>query len=165
MTGNTLQPQGNKSFQHGWSSTVQTQTKHVPTYVDDFKHGFPSNGLASASTKWWGTSSEESDEKLDSTKSATNKEEKKDSCKLTNEPSRCMMVDEQTDSNIKDSAIVAEPSASLVSLRKRVVECGRESIQVGLSNCGSCKLGKRKRLLLVQVFGSSLPDQWKNNYS
>ena len=162
MPGNTLQPQGNKSFQHGWSSTVQNQTKHIPTYLDDFKHGFPSNGLASASTKWWGTSSIESYEEIDSAKSVTNKEEKQEYCKLANEPSSCMMIDEQTDSNGKDGAITTDPSAFLVSLRKRAVDCGRESIQVGLSNCESDKLGKRKRLLLVQIFGSSLPDQWKN---
>ena len=29
---------------------------NIPTYLDDFRHGFPSKGLSSLSSKWWGSS-------------------------------------------------------------------------------------------------------------
>lgn len=161
MQGKVLQPQANKSSQHGWPSSVQHPTRHVPTYFDDFKYGFPANGLSSVSHKWWGSNNTEHGEKTEAAKSTANEKEKQDSCMSMVKPSRCMEIYEQIDSNVMDSVITTEASASLVSLRKRALESGHKSL-VGLSNCQFYKLSKRKRLLLFQVFGSSFPAQRKD---
>jgi hypothetical protein len=34
-----------------------SQTKGIPTYMDDFTYGFPSSGLSLETMKWWGASS------------------------------------------------------------------------------------------------------------
>lgn len=165
LPGNASQMQGSRNSQHGWPSAVQNQMRHVPSFFDDFKYGFPANGLSSVSVKWWGSNSIVSGKELDSAKSTPNEEGKQDSCKLTDESSGCETIDEQTVSEEKDSTNILEPSASLVSLRKRALECGREPLQIGISNCESYRLSRRKRLLLLQIFRSSLPDQWKDSYT
>lgn len=100
--------------------------KNVPTYLDEFKFGFPSTGLSSASNKWWG--SEESNPE---------------------QPS------------VKEGEIQKNPSEILVSLRRRAVEDSRDLIE-GKKGVDNCKLNKKQKLVLMQVFGSSLPEQLKN---
>lgn len=100
--------------------------KNVPTYLDEFKFGFPSIGLSSASNKWWG--SEESNPE---------------------QPS------------VKEGEIQKNPSEILVSLRRRAVEDSRDLIE-GKKGVDNCKLNKKQKLVLMQVFGSSLPEQLKN---
>ncbi|CAL9019465.1 unnamed protein product [Prunus brigantina] len=50
------QQQGSKNVQTGRPQNILTLslTKGNTTY-DEFKHGFPSDGLSTASNKWWGT--------------------------------------------------------------------------------------------------------------
>lgn len=100
--------------------------KNVPTYLDEFKLGFPSTGLSSASNKWWG--SEESN------------------------PEQPSVEEGETQKN---------PSEILVSLRKTAVEDSRDLIE-GKKGVDNCKLNKKQKLVLMQVFGSSLPEQLKN---
>lgn len=100
--------------------------KNIPTYLDEFKYGFPTTGLSSATNKWWG--SEES---------------------IPEQPS------------VAETETLKKPSETLVSLRKRAVEESRDLIE-GKKGMENCKLNKKQKLVLMQVFGSSLPDQWKN---
>ncbi|KAJ6853653.1 uncharacterized protein M6B38_113515 [Iris pallida] len=163
MAGNAFQPQGYKILQHGMTTTTPShQLRNIHTYMDEFKYGFPANGLSSASVKWWGTSNESAN-RNPTKKSATEQEEEQECCEYANETSGSMEIDDQTDHNTNESVTRAEPSTSLLSLRKRALEYTRESLQVGISDCMGYKLGKRQRLVLVQVFRSSLPDQWKDS--
>ncbi|MCO5560565.1 hypothetical protein L7F22_014180 [Adiantum nelumboides] len=41
---------------------------NIPTYVDEFKQGFPTKGLSSVSTRWWGTALSNTIENLDDEK-------------------------------------------------------------------------------------------------
>lgn len=137
ITGNS-QMQGNNSFQT--ANAVQSQTRHVPSYFDDFKYGFPSNGLSCVSHKWWGE---------DDTGSSN--------------PEKPTVSVVENKGHEKGNDTIAAPTVSLVSMRKRALECGRMSLHGGmLLNAESYKLGKKKRLLMFQVFGSSLPNQLKN---
>ncbi|KAJ6833788.1 uncharacterized protein M6B38_338825 [Iris pallida] len=86
MTGNVFQPQ-NKILQHGTTTTTPShQLRNIPTYMDDFKYGFPVNGLSTALVKWWGTSCE-SAKKNPPRKSTTEQEEKQEYCESANETS------------------------------------------------------------------------------
>jgi hypothetical protein len=103
-----------------------SQMKNIPTYLDEFKFGFPSAGLSSATNKWWGS---------------------EDSC--LEQPST------------EETETLKRPSEILVTLRKRAVEESRDLIE-GKKGTENCKLNKKQKMVLMQVFGASLPDQWKN---
>ena len=56
---------------------------------------------------------------------------------------------------------VAEASALLCSLRRKAVEDGRRLLNG--DTCGGqefCRVNKRQKLALAQVFGASVPEQW-----
>ncbi|KAJ3694477.1 hypothetical protein LUZ60_009957 [Juncus effusus] len=95
-------------------------TKHFPTYMDEFKYGFPSTGLSSCSNKWWGTEESQNEEQEES----------------------------ETENKASDA---------LCSLRRKAVEEMK-----GKKGFEEYKLNKRQKMVLVKVFGASLPDQWKN---
>ncbi|KAK1301498.1 hypothetical protein QJS10_CPB12g00633 [Acorus calamus] len=153
-----ITPSGQASHQQG-SKLLQSSRPHVMhsshfknirTYLDDFKYGFPTNGLSSEANNWWGSNN---------SAKGTDEEEV-----LAKEEGK-QPPSELSDNGSKNVAVDGEPemgAASLSSLRKRAAEEGRESLQLGIV-CGSkaCKLGKRDAILLSQVFGSSLPDAWK----
>ncbi|KAF0920833.1 hypothetical protein E2562_037301 [Oryza meyeriana var. granulata] len=137
-----------------------TQTKTIPTYMDDFKYGFPSSGLSSETMKWWGTDSH--------TETTPAKDEKGEAPESANEASKGMTDDEldwgadEADAEA-DNAITTEPSAQLCSLRRKAVDDGRKLL-TGKS-CGGqelCRLNKRQKITLAQVFGASLPEQLRS---
>lgn len=165
MPGHVLQLQGNKFSHNSWPNMIQY--RGIPTYMDEFKNGFPANGLSSVSIKWWGSSSKEDTERA--LPEETIKGENQESHQLSNEISWHMVKDDHPggpDHSTEDSATITEPSASLCSLRRKAVECGRETLKGGVSKgYTTYKLGKRQRLALFQVFKSSLPHQWMNALS
>ncbi|KAK1324753.1 Protein NLP3 [Acorus calamus] len=154
-----ISPSGQASHQQG-SKLLQSSRPHVMhsshlknirTYLDDFKYGFPTNGLSSEANKWWG--SKNSAKGTDEEEVLAKEEGKQQPSELLDHGSKNVAVDGKPGMG----------AASLSSLRKRTAEEGRESLQLGIA-CGSkaCKLGKRDAILLSQVFGSSLPDAWKS---
>ncbi|OAY84643.1 Protein RKD5 [Ananas comosus] len=135
-----------------------SQIRNIPTFMDEFKYGFPTRGLSSLSNKWWGSGNSDSSP----LKSSAVKDESQESCELSNETSKCTM-DDMADSGTEDSAATSVPSAVLCSLRRKALEDGRGLLKDGACNgCELHKLNKRQRLVLAQVFGSSLPDKWKD---
>ncbi|XP_072961843.1 uncharacterized protein [Typha angustifolia] len=158
MPGNVLQPQGNRFMQSGSPNILQyNQGKNIPTYMDELKFGFPAKGLSSVSLKWWGNNSPAG--------TATEKDEGQESCELSNDTSQCMM-DDEPDSSAEDSATTSEPSALLCSLRRKAVEDGRELLKCDTSKGGELyNLSKKQKLVLLQVFRSSLPERLKINIS
>ena len=62
-SGNILQPFGSRIPQYSWQTMYHTGHRdYISTYLDDFKQGFPKNGLSYVSKKWWGSSGSISNE-------------------------------------------------------------------------------------------------------
>lgn len=160
MSGQVFQIQGNKFVQYGWSGIHQPlQPKNISTYMDEFGFGFPSNGLSSVSVKWW-IDSGSVDSRMLQGQSMDTELDKQETCVAANETNSSYMMDEESDSNLEDSAILNEPSALLFFLRKRSAEYGQEALEDRISkDWDSSRLTKRHRLLLSQVFSASLPSQ------
>ncbi|KAJ0989223.1 hypothetical protein J5N97_007579 [Dioscorea zingiberensis] len=166
MVSHVPQPQVTRFSQDGWSSTFQSSTRHIPTYMDDFKFGFPVNGLSTATVKWWGSGSKESSEKSLKGEAMAEKEEKQEVCNSSNETSRLAMLDNEEDNNVEGAEIKTQPSALLCSTRKNAVEYGCKTLKLGISKgLERYKLSKRQKSVLLEVFKTSLPDQWKESFS
>lgn len=143
------QLQGNKFAQNGWSNTLppnQLKDMHIPTFMDEFKHGFPTNGLSTTSVKWWGVDGEEVARALTGETTIEN-DENQEAEESSNEG-------EELDSG-EDNVSETKPSALLCSLRRKSVEYGRESLKRGISvACVSSKISKRQKLMLARIFGT-----------
>ncbi|KAJ4752634.1 Plant regulator RWP-RK family protein [Rhynchospora pubera] len=152
--------------------------KNIPTYLDEFKFGFPSTGLSTTSNKWWG--SEETDPEKSSVKetdpeksSVKESSPKQSSIKESDSEQSSVKVPEPEQSSVKESdpeqssvkevVVPKNPFERLVALRRRAVEESR-ALMEGKGNkvIESCSLNKKQKTALLQVFGSSLPDEWKS---
>lgn len=68
--------------------------------------------------------------------------------------------------DVKDEEAASEKQSSLLGIRKRIAEEGREALELGVSQgFGSKRPDKRDQHLLSQIFGSSLPKEWVNDSS
>ncbi|KAL5226578.1 hypothetical protein ABZP36_014843 [Zizania latifolia] len=151
-----VSPPGKQNASSGSSILLAhgTQTKAIPTYIDDFKYGFPSYGLSSETMKWWGTDSHT--ETTSETMPARDENENGEAHESTNEASKGMTDDELDwggDEAEADSAVTNEPSAQLCSLRRKAVDDGRKLL-TGKACRGQelCRLNKRQKMALAQVF-------------
>ncbi|KAL0758022.1 hypothetical protein Bca101_095690 [Brassica carinata] len=133
-----------RKMQHGGNKSGKSSTNvwannaslvKTMAALDEFKSGFPSKGLATVSNKWWGTSGRHQDAGLEST--------------------------EEDGGDAKDEVAASEKQSSLLDVRKRIAEEGREALELGVSQgFGSKRPNKRDQHLLSQIFGSSLPKDW-----
>ena len=139
-----------------------SQAKDIPTYMDDFKYGFPSSGLSCETLKWWGTDSH--------TESAAAKDDVREATEPTNEASKGMTDDEldwgadepEADADA-DGVATSDPSARLCSLRRKAAGDGRRLLNGDTGSVQQlCRLNKRQKIVLAQVFGASLPEQWRS---
>ncbi|XP_010486206.1 PREDICTED: uncharacterized protein LOC104764397 [Camelina sativa] len=130
-----MQHGGNKSGgkSNVWANANLTKTMAA---LDEFKSGFPSGALSTVSNKWWGR---------------PEKGGREDGGEEITE-----------DGDVKDEA-ASEKQSSLVAIRKRIAEEGREhGLRQGF---GSKKPDKRDHALLFQIFESSLPKDWVTDSS
>ncbi|KAM0944386.1 putative transcription factor Nin-like family [Dioscorea sansibarensis] len=168
MVGSTAQPHVARFSQDGWANTFQSSTRHIPTYMDEFKFGFPVHGLSSVTVKWWGSGNKESSEKSSKGEPMGENEEKHEACDTSNETSSLAKIDDKEDNNVECAEIKTEPkpSALLCSTRKNAVEYGRKTLKLGISKGYEMyKLSKKQKSVLLLVFKTSLPDQWKESFS
>lgn len=137
-----------------------SQAKDIPSYMDDFKYGFPSSGLSTETLKWWGTDSH--------TETAAVKDDNREASESTNEASKGMTDDEldwgadepEADA---DGVAATDPSAQLCSLRRKAACDGRRLLNGDAGRVQQlCRLNKRQKIVLAQVFGASLPEQWRS---
>nr|BAK02178.1 predicted protein [Hordeum vulgare subsp. vulgare] len=138
-----------------------SQAKDIPTYMDDFKYGFPSSGLSTETMKWWATDSH--------TETVAVKDDNREGSESTNEASKGMTDDEldwgadepEADADGMDAA--TDPSAQLCSLRRKAAGDGRRLLNGDTGRVQQlCRLNKRQKIVLAQVFGASLPEQWRS---
>ncbi|EMS61885.1 hypothetical protein TRIUR3_23546 [Triticum urartu] len=135
-----------------------SQAKDIPTYMDDFKYGFPSSGLSTETMKWWGTDSH--------TETAPAKDDNREGSESTNEASKGMTDDEldwgadEPEADADGVAAATDPSAQLCSLRRKAAGDGRRLLNGDTGRVQQlCRLNKRQKIVLAQVFGASLPEQ------
>lgn len=127
------------------------------TTVDEFKYGFPSDGLSTTSSKWWGRSGPN-----DSAGKHPDGAEASDHGKGRPEERAEEEADTETCETGEDETMkTPEGTALLTDVRKRAVEEGREALKLGVfRGYGVKKLGKREKMLLLQIFRSSFPRSW-----
>ncbi|MQM02018.1 hypothetical protein Taro_034778 [Colocasia esculenta] len=146
--------QGTKLFPDGHG--IFQPLHSIPNYVDEFKYGFPADGLSSATPQWWGSFTGDS----------TERRNLKEELQLENEKPQDEGSSSSTPDEAGDAVHASKPVSLLCSIRQRAVVDGEESNKLGVSRgYGHCKLGKKERSILVQVFKSSLPYQWKYYFS
>ncbi|XP_027339850.1 uncharacterized protein LOC113853599 [Abrus precatorius] len=143
--------QGNKSVESGRAQNLgNTGLTKAMTTMDEFKCGFPSEGLSTTSNKWWGSRDH-------------------DDCAGTNGDGSKNQLEEQAGDPDKvacetekvENSETPYGSSLLTAVRKSAVEEGREAFKVGVfRGYGVNKLSKREKILLHQIFRSSLPRSW-----
>jgi len=144
--------QGNKSVESGRTQNLpNTVLAKGMTTLDEFKYGFPSESLSTTSNKWWGWS--DCDDRTH-----TNQ----DGAKSQPEESGGEAEKKECETGKAESSEeTCQGSSLLRTVRKRAVEEGREAFKLGvLRGYRVNKLGKREKILLHQIFGSSLPKSW-----
>lgn len=131
--------------------------------LDEFKYGFPSDGLSTATNKWWDSSLSGTQRATDRVGIETDEDDSHQSDEKTDAGTSVMIVDNETAENGKMESNEIDPQGTglLTSVRKRAVEEGREALKLGVHRTyGANKLGRKQRALLLRIFGSSLPKQW-----
>lgn len=163
-----LQQQGSKNVQNLRSQNLLSTslTKGIAA-LDEFKYGFPSNGLSTASNKWWGSSSPNGCEGNLGDGVETNEDDKHKSEEMVGVGPGVVIVDkEECVTGKEESNIGPQGTGLLTTVRKKTVEEGREALKLGVfRGYGINKIGKRERTLLLRIFKSSLPKQWINGSS
>ncbi|KAJ7965071.1 RWP-RK domain containing protein [Quillaja saponaria] len=148
-----LQQQGSKNVQIGRPQNLLSTslTKGIIT-VDEFKYGFPSDGLSIASNKWWGSDNPDGYEgvRRDGAEVGEDgKDELKDS------------ADDGSSSRTVNKETCEKGAALLTAVRKRTVKEGKEAFKLGVfRGYDVTKLSNRQKTLLHQIFDSSLPKSW-----
>lgn len=111
--------------------------------LDEFKYGFPSDGLSVSGNKWWGesggTASDNDKSEDDESKSSVND----DSAKVEGQIEGAESSDDGT-----------QQIGALSGIRKRALEEGRETLKFGFwKELGAEKVAKKEKLLLTRIFG------------
>ncbi|XP_054817352.1 uncharacterized protein LOC129317052 [Prosopis cineraria] len=157
----------NPHHQQGSKNTETRPSQHLlnsnlakgMATLDEFKYGFPSEGLSTTSNKWWGSNGPAD--------SPSKKADGVDVCKHEKgklEESAKEEADTEMPGAGKEAMKTPEGAASLTGIRKRAVEEGREALKLGVfRGYGVKKLGKRERIMLLQIFSSSLPNSWMHD--
>ncbi|KAF5732498.1 protein NLP3-like [Tripterygium wilfordii] len=151
---------GSKEIQIG---RPQVLTKGMST-LDEFKHGFPSDGLSSVTYKWWGSSSPQRDEGIDSSEAKSDELEKPQSEGKADTGASSVKMDEEKPGKggVKVHSGL-EGTGLLTAVRKKAAEEGRETLKLHVRRkYGVNKLGRKDRRLLIRIFDSSLPKGWIN---
>lgn len=136
---------------------IQTSSLAI---VDEFRYGFPSNGLLRTSNKWWGSSTAAN--KNDTHVKADRNTEQTEQSEKVLKSSPCEgEVGGQGGTDEANTSPQLSGTGLLSAVRKRALEEGQEALKLGFHQCsGINKPGKREKLLLQGIFGSSLPKEW-----
>lgn len=151
---NLQQQQGSKNTVVGQSQVLLNASLTKGIMVpDEFKYGFPSDGLSTATYKWWGSSSSDVNGSTNSEEAETDEVDKNQSEEKADGSATSVLFNEIS-GNVKQ-VTETEPQGSglLTALRKRTVEEGKEALKLGVHKkyCVK-KLGRKERLLLLRIF-------------
>ncbi|KAE8725396.1 Glucan synthase-like 7 [Hibiscus syriacus] len=153
-----VKQQGAKSMQTAQALNFSHHSLMIGTKMsDEFKFGFPSDGLSIATNKWWGSSKSDGHEAVDVDGAETEGEDKHQSIEEPDD-----MANDKPDENGKlQDNVSPQGSALLAAVRKRALEEGQEALKLGIqSGRGMKKPSSRKASLLLRLFKSSSPSEW-----
>ncbi|CAA0816290.1 Unknown protein [Striga hermonthica] len=139
-----------------------------PPLLDEFKYGFPSDGLSSISYKWWGNKSADEnavDSEKGSSKDATDKSAQQPNKDLENNTNSADLASTDGDAaqGKKNETAETDPkwASSLTALRSKAAKEGQRALKLGVHRGYSVKtLDRAKKHALLQIFKSSLPAEW-----
>ncbi|KAH9325671.1 hypothetical protein KI387_005849, partial [Taxus chinensis] len=191
-SGNILQTSGTRIpqavRQHPYHSGHRV---FIQTYLDEFKHGFPKNGLSSFSNRWWGSNGSLSsqnaskDSQRSEAMSAGRTSQKSEGNEVGNTIQQNKEFISESDAVLKEKNVSLNNEgisnlpgqmkshdedlmhATILSrTRKKNAENGRKALKLAVTNgYGAHKLEEKDKVLLKQVFGIPLPRQWTANLS
>ncbi|KAE8678479.1 Glucan synthase-like 7 [Hibiscus syriacus] len=152
-----LKQQGAKNMQTAQALNFSHQSLIIGTKMsDEFKYGFPSDGLSIATNKWWGSSKSDGHEAIDVDAAETEGEDKHQSMEEPDD----MANDKPNENGKLEDDIGPQGVALLAAVRKRAME-GQEALKLGVHRGrGMKRPSSGKALLLLQIFKSSLPSEW-----
>ncbi|KAK3032508.1 hypothetical protein RJ639_036175 [Escallonia herrerae] len=163
------QHQLNKTVQSGRPQDMYSSymAKKPPASLDEFKYGFPSDGLSTASNKWWGSS-------IDGNGNGRHGGENiQQDTRHSNE-----LVDEGLDmlcsgvgksgSGTDESNIGHQGTGLLAAVREKAVVEGRKALKLGVYRCyGERRLSRRRERCCLgysshhcQVSGDKGSENW-----
>ncbi|KAI4325177.1 hypothetical protein MLD38_030596 [Melastoma candidum] len=123
------------------------------TVLDEFVHGFPSEGLSVVSYKWWKSDNPQGG-KSDITVIDV------DEVSSTGEVAGPGRSSDEDKRNTSSSPSPQGPQL-LKSIRKRAVTEGREARKLGVfRGWPGREISKKEKVLLLGIFQSSLPEGW-----
>ncbi|KAI5083353.1 hypothetical protein GOP47_0003096 [Adiantum capillus-veneris] len=134
---------------------------NIPTYLDDFKQGFPSKGLSSVTTEWWGNVLSDETDDPPSVKETEH---------TVVEPSpEGQSNEDQHTSSLGFSSQTAEtsttdltPASILTRTRKNAVETGRKALGILVARgYGAHRLADKDETLLRAIFADNFPVLWE----
>ncbi|KAM5580056.1 hypothetical protein ABKV19_009677 [Rosa sericea] len=162
MASNNLQQQGSKNVQTGRPQNILTLSLTTGTTLEEFKYGFPSEGLSTASNRWWGSNSPDCDEGVRGEAAKSDEDNKHQSVKLADDSASSITGNkEKCESEKEESSIDPQGTDLLVAVRKGAVEEGKKALKLGaFRGYGAKKLGRKERTLLLRIFKSSMPKDW-----
>ncbi|KAF3444991.1 hypothetical protein FNV43_RR14684 [Rhamnella rubrinervis] len=145
---------------------LSTSLAKPVTSLDEFKYGFPTNGLSTVSNKWWGSSCPEGYEDICKDGAVSVEVAKQQSDVVADDGGSSVTVGKEQCESEEGTNIGPQGTGLLMAVRKRAVEEGRESLKLGvIRGYGANKLGRREKTLLVRIFKSSMSRQWINGSS
>ncbi|MCO5580976.1 hypothetical protein L7F22_034851 [Adiantum nelumboides] len=137
---------------------------NIPTYLDDFKQGFPSKGLSSVITAWWGNALSHERENPPSAKEREQTEvEPSLGCQSNEDP--CVNLLDFI-SRTATSTMDLTPASILRRTRKNSVETGRKALGILVARgYGAHRLAEKDETLLRAIFAESFPVLWASSGS
>ncbi|MCD9642654.1 hypothetical protein HAX54_029543 [Datura stramonium] len=143
-TGAFSQQQGTRiqsgSLPHFRNSNL---TKGTSVGYDEFKYGFPSDGLSTATYRWWGNKSPDGNQ--DSQLNDDNAKNSMEQAENIAEKSECQ------------TSVDSSGTTLLTDVRKRAAKEGKVTLRLGVHRGRSANmLDSTKRKILLQVFKSYL---------
>lgn len=128
--------------------------------VDEFKYGFPFNGLSSTTYRWWGNKSDKEND-VDTQQSCDGDAGRKQQPADSVDSGTNVSATETTEGKKNDRDADPQLESSLSALRKRAAKEGQQAIKLGVYRGHNVKtVDRSKKMLLVQIFKSSLPCEW-----
>ncbi|KAL2483451.1 uncharacterized protein Fot_44895 [Forsythia ovata] len=154
--------------------------------LDEFKYGFPTNGLSIVRYRWWGNTSancndgdSKKNDNIDAKESNQQSKEElapkndNEDANESNRQSKEDLADDDAELSPKDEEVSESKTNEtdtdtqwtllLSALRKKAVEDGKQALKLGVYRGYSAnKLDQSRKMVLRQIFKSSLPSQWKD---
>uniref|UniRef100_A0A2P2IL53 RWP-RK domain-containing protein n=2 Tax=Rhizophora mucronata TaxID=61149 RepID=A0A2P2IL53_RHIMU len=155
-----LQHQGGKDSQTARQPNVITPgLMKGMTTLDEFKHGFPSDGLSVATNKWWGSSSPDGYTATNVGGNETDEDTKHESeTKLDGSANLVNMDEDKPENHPEQTSFGSQDVGLLVAARKRAVQEGKEALKHGVYRSFRVnRLSRKEKALLLRIFGSSFP--------